>query len=122
MKGIWVFAVLALLAQGCEKPCNVPAGDYRMHFKSLKGDCDPGVVKQFEDFTDIVPIPEERACQRFVTQISSDVETCRITMDVSAQADSTGLHDGQGVFTMLCDGGDKCRQTFAVTFEKIKKP
>lgn len=112
-------AVSGLGLQGCKEKCEVPAGTYQMAFKSLTGDCPKETVAQFEEFSDTVEIPTERACQKFVTNISTDVETCRISMDISADASNQGLKDGQGVFTMLCDGGAQCRQTFGVDFKKL---
>lgn len=117
-----LFIISAPFLHGCKKECLVPAGPYTMSFETLKGDCPEDLTAQFVGFTDVVQIPEERACQRFVTDIVSDVDGCRISMDVSAVADENGLSDGEGVFQMRCDGGAQCRHLFRVNFVQQTTP
>jgi len=123
MRLIPILLVISMpFLHGCKKECLVPAGPYLMSFETLRGDCPEDLTAQFVSFTDVVQIPENRICQRFVTDIVSDVDGCRISMDVSAVADENGLSDGEGVFQMRCDGGNQCRHLFRVNFKPQSSP
>lgn len=112
----------SLVFGGCEKPCKVPSGDYTMELKSLSGECPANVVAQFENFKDVVNVPDTQECKRFITAVDGEIPKtdCKMTMDISADATQNGLDDGQANFRIRCDDGFECKQLFQVAFTPKK--
>ena len=121
--GVLVIGILCVVTTGCQKTCYIPEGTYDMSLKARTGDCSEQIVAQFDGYTDQVAIPKASECRRFVTTVDGEASGCLLIMDISADVDATGFHDGTGIFKVTCDDGYTCRHTFDVAFEhKVAKP
>ncbi len=119
MKAMIGLLGLLLTVGGCEKACVILPGTYSMSLAPKSGDCPDNMISQFSTYVDHVSIPAETACTRFLTTIEGDADTCKLTMDVSAKADGSGLSDGVGIFRVACEDKFSCRHEFDVTFTTV---
>lgn len=111
----------APLLAGCEKKCEVPKGTYKTRYSVIKGDCPDEVVKGFDGHEDSVEVTDA-ACRDFLTTVEGKTEGgCDLTIDVSAEARSTGIEGGQAVLTIKCADPEPfvCRHRFAVEYTKV---
>ncbi len=119
MKAMFGLLILVFVAGACKQECFIRPGDYAMTLTPKSGDCPDNIIAQFSDYSDHVTIPPSTACTRFLTTVEADADSCKLTMDVSANTDAEGLHDGVGIFRVACEDEFSCRHEFDVTFKAV---
>jgi hypothetical protein len=119
MKAMFGLLILVFVFSGCKRECFIRPGDYAMTLAPKSGDCPENIISQFASYSDHVTIPPATACTRFLTTVEDDADSCKLTMDVSAKTDATGLHEGVGIFRVACEDKFSCRHEFDVTFKAV---
>lgn len=123
MNRLILIIALSIPLAACEKEqeCAVPDGEYAMKLKAIEGTCPDRIAKQFEAHANTVPVKKGQQCKRFLTTVGGEIpeSKCKMEMEISAEANEKGLHDGQGIFSLLCED-TACRHTFAIEFEQVK--
>ncbi len=123
MNRLSTILALVVLVSACkeEKVCEIPEGEYAMKLTAIEGTCPDNIAKQFESHSDTVPVRKGQQCKRFITNVGGEIpeSKCKMEMEISAEANEKGLHDGQGIFSLLCEE-TACRHTFAIEFEKVE--
>lgn len=119
MKKLVLGCVAMALFAGCESKCLVPTGTYAMKLAPVSGDCEANVVSKFANYTDTVTLTEGTECKRFVSTIDGETNGCQLVMDLSAEINAAGFHDGKGIFKAVCPENYSCRHEFVLTFSKV---
>lgn len=86
------------------------------------GDCPTDVISQFEKYSDTVTMPEGTECKRFLSTVDGEANGCKLIMDISAEVNASGFHDGEAIFRVTCPDSYSCRHEFTVGFTRQTTP
>lgn len=119
MKAMLGLLILVFVGGACKQECFIRPGNYAMTLTPKSGDCPENIIAQFASYSDLVTIPPSTACTRFLTTVEGEADACKLTMDISAKTDASGLHEGVGIFRVACEDEFSCRHEFDVTFKAV---